>query len=186
MRVTAQALEQAVERARDHRQTLNFSADQAWRTLEAARASIDRADTKAGAVIAASGITGAALFSLVGTHRAPGLWTIAAFALCAASALAAAACAGMALRPRRLRTLSPTSLIYFDHVARMPGWSAEVYVRHARELFADPAALCDEIAAQVWSVARVSAMKYSWVDRSLFFLMFNLLMLGVATVMLAV
>lgn len=186
MRVRAYALERAVERARDQRQTLAFSADQAWRTLEAVRASIDRADTKAGAVIAASGITGAALFSLVETFRSPGLWTIAAFALCAASALAAAACAGMALRPRRLRMLSPTSLIYFDHVARMPGWSAEVYVRHARELFADPAALCDEIAAQVWAVAKVSAAKYSWVDRALFFLIINLLVLGIGAVTLSV
>ena len=186
MRVTAQTLETATERERDRRQLLAFSAEHAWRTLEATRAAVDRADAKAAAMIAASGVTAAALFSLVDAHRSVNRWTLVLLAACAASALATAACAGMALRPRRHRTLVPTSLIYFDHVARMPGFSVEVYVRHARELFADPAALCDEISAQVWSVARVSAAKYAWVDRSLFCLMTNLLTLGACSLLLTI
>lgn len=186
MRVTAQTLENATEREKDRRQSLAFSAEHAWRTLEATRAAVDRADAKAAAMIAASGVTAAALFSLVGGHRSVNRWTVALLAACAVSALATAACAGMALRPRRHRMLMPTSLIYFDHVARMPGFSVEMYVHHARALFADPAALCDEISAQVWSVAKVSAVKYAWVDRSLFCLMTNLVTLGACSLVLCI
>jgi len=186
LRITAQALENATERERARRQAQSSSAEHAWRTLEVTRASVDRADAKAGAVIAASGITSATLFSLVGTHRSGGWWVIAVLAACAASALAAAFCAAMALRPRRHRKSEPTSLLYFDHVARMPGFSAEDYVRRARGLFSDLALLCDQIAAEVWAVARISAVKYAWVDRALFFLMINLLTLGTSSIIFAI
>jgi hypothetical protein len=160
--------------------------EQAWRTLEATRSAIDRADNKAAIVLASSGATGAALFSLSDTHRPLGIAAAVAVSVCAVSILAAALCAGLVLLPRRDRGREPTSLLYFDHVSRMAEIGAETYWVLTRRLFGDPVELCHEITSQIWTTSRVAAAKYAWVHRSMIFLFCALLGVGAAALSIGI
>jgi hypothetical protein len=160
--------------------------EQAWRTLEATRSAIDRADNKAAIALASSGATGAALFSLAETHKLLGIAAIIAISLCAALILAAALCAGLVLLPRRERGREPTSLLYFDHVSRMAEVDADSYAQLASRLFGEPVELCDEISTQIWATSKVAAAKYTWVHRSMICLFCALLAVGTAALAIGI
>lgn len=159
--------------------------DRAWRLLDANHAAIDRADAKAGMVVAACGVSAAALVSVYGAHHAGAAANSSAL-FCAALALASTSSAGLALRPRRMRAQQPDSLIYFDHVTRMAGSSAERYLQSARSLFADEEALAIEITRQVWITAHLATVKYDWINRAVVLLFGNLLALGLTALLLVV
>lgn len=158
--------------------------DRAWRLLDTNHAAIDRADAKAGAVVAACGVSAAALVAVYSAHHADTA-AISSALLCAALALASTSCAGLALLPRRMRSWQPDSLIYFDHVTRMTDSSVESYVQSARSLFSDEEALTTEITRQVWMTARLATVKYDWIDRAVILLFGNLLALGLTALLLA-
>lgn len=158
--------------------------DRAWRLLDTNHAAIDRADAKAGAVVAACGVSAAALVAVYSAHRADTAEVSFAL-LCAALALASTSCAGLALRPRRMRSRQPDSLIFFDHVTRMADSSVEGYIQSARSLFSDEEELTTEITRQVWMTARLATVKYDWIDRAVLLLFGNLLALGVTALLMA-
>lgn len=151
--------------------------------LDAIHSAIDRADAKAGAVVAACGVSAAALTTVCGAHRV-GAAAIVCALLCAALMLASVSCAGLALRPRRMRAASLSSLVYFDHIARLSHNSAEVYVRDARALFGDAEALTEDILHQVWATSQLATAKYDWLDRAVVLLFAVLLTLGLTVLLL--
>ena len=171
------------ERQRE-RQALSFAVDQAWRTLEHTGRSIDRADAKAAAVLAASGGVGVILYNLGGEHSAAGLWSAFGLGLSAVLTLTAAVFAGVALRPRRAPGTTPLSLVYFDHIAHMPDPSAAGYVSRVSKLFLEPEELCRDLGTQVWATGQIAATKFGWVSRALSCMLAALCATGVTAVII--
>lgn len=165
---------------------MSFVVEQAWRALETTNRSIDRADAKAAVVLAASGTTGVVLFGLVDGHKTLGSWAEAMLVLSAVLTFAASAFAGLTLRPRRERRTALPSLLYFDHIMRIPDATATTYVELAKALFLDPEALCGDIVGQVWATGRVATAKYTWVNRSLICLFGALVTAGITALIIGV
>lgn len=163
----------------------NAVVDHAWRLLAANNTAIDRADAKAGAVVAVCGVSVGALVAVYSVHRFNAA-VVSSGLLCAILALASTACAGLALRPRRQRGHEPESLLYFDHVARMTASSAENYTLSVHALFIDTEALAVQISRQIWSTARLATAKYDWVDRAMILLFGNLLSLALTALLLVI
>lgn len=187
MRTTVQNTRGATaEQSEECARSWSLRVDQAWRTLEATRSAIDRADNKAAIVLASSGATGAALFSLVDAHRPLAVAATIAVSICAVSVLVAAAFAGLVLLPRRERGSAPTSLLYFDHVFRMTDMDADTYAALTTRLFGDPAELCREISTQIWTTSKVAAAKYTWVHRSMIGLFAALIAVGTAALAIGI
>lgn len=100
---------------------------------------------------------------IVDTHRPLGLAASIAVSICA-----------------------PTSLLYFDHVFRMTDMGADTYVALTARLFGDPAELCREISAQIWTTSKVAAAKYTWVHRSMIGLFSALIAVGTAALAIGI
>ncbi|MBB5934349.1 hypothetical protein [Streptomyces zagrosensis] len=79
---------------------------------------IKHAETKAGATLAATGITGGVIYNLAKDADTPSNWLIASAALCGIAVVSAGLCAGLVPWPRLKLQEDPTSLLYFHHIAR--------------------------------------------------------------------
>lgn len=154
-------------------------AAEAWQLLGVVSQWITNADAKAGAILAACGIVGGFLYSVVkdGAYTHKG-WVHTLAIVCAVLLTASAASAGFALRPRRRRDSPPQSLLYFDYVARQTIYSEAEYVTALTGLLRDPKALAEQIGMQVYQVSLVASAKYSWVNRALFAFLAALTALG--------
>src|SRR3954451_11037609 len=73
--------------------------DHAWKALGLIIDWIKHAEAKAGATMAAAGVTGGVLYNLVKSVNVIGLWLAIASVLCAVAVLAAGASAALALVP---------------------------------------------------------------------------------------
>jgi hypothetical protein len=165
-------------------ESMTFAVEQSWRTLEHTGQSIDRADAKAAAILAASGGVGAILYGLADERAATSGWIASALIVSAVSIVASALCAGLTLRPRRDRASIPSSLVYFDHIARALDLSVNEYLTRATGRFSDPEALYRDLATQIWVTGKVAAAKYAWVDRAMTFLLIGLLATGITALSL--
>lgn len=143
------------------------ASDEAWRVLDIASRWVTQADAKAGAVLAACGVIGGMLYSVIKDggygHRA---WVHGAAIVCAALLTGAAAAAATALRPRRGAASAPRSLIYFHHVGKLAPDEQAGYVASLSSLLHSPDLLTEQIGQQVWAVSRVAAVKFAWVNVS--------------------
>lgn len=118
--------------------------DQAWNVLRLVVDWIRHAETKAAAVIAADGVTGTVLYNLVKDRQDTPVLLDVPTGLCAVFVVLSGVCAGWSLVPRLWGRNDPTSLIYFDHVARRYG-SAGDYLPKFRKLTGSPSGLVDEL-----------------------------------------
>jgi hypothetical protein len=160
--------------------------DHGWRILDSVTNLIGHADSKAGAILAACGVIGGLLFSLVSGRTGLSAWAIVPATACAALAGTAAGCAGMALRPRRIHVGLPFNALYFEHIARVGGDSATRYGESLRELLRDTETLTDQLVAQIWISSRIAVRKYDWVDRAMLALFGSLTALGLTALLIAV
>src|SRR5215210_3500651 len=88
--------------------------DHAWKALGLIVDWIKHAETKAGATMAASGVTGGVLYNLVKSESVIGIWLAIASVLCAVAVLAAGVSAALALVPRLgARGDAPISPLYY-------------------------------------------------------------------------
>lgn len=152
--------------------TLNAvtTAEDAWKALAQANDWIKVADTKAGAVIAASGVLGGFLLRAV---PAPGHWgqdpwkvgiLLVALAVVGTSAL-------MSLRvfTPRLRTGEAPSLLYFDHIARCyprPEEFTGPYLAMLRQ----EERLQESLAEQLWATSVIARRKFRSVTYAIWLL----------------
>ncbi|MBQ1096641.1 hypothetical protein KBY55_11190 [Streptomyces sp. b94] len=152
--------------------------DHAWKALGLVVDWIKHAETKAGATLAATGVTGGVLYNLVKDVGTPSTWLIASASLCGLAVLAAGLCAGLVLWPRLKMREDPTSLLYFHHIAR--GHSAsDTYAMSLAALTKDMEALVTEIASQSWANSKVAHDKYMWGGRAIRLLLIALALLSV-------
>ncbi|MFH9824824.1 Pycsar system effector family protein [Streptomyces bobili] len=151
--------------------------DHAWKALSLVIDWIKHAETKAGATLAAAGVTGGVLYNLVKDVQSPSSWLIISAILCALTVLATGLCAGLVLWPRLNMKEDPTSLLYFHHVARGHATS-DSYAASLAPLIRDAEALVTEIANQSWANSKVAHAKYMWGGRAIRLLLLALVALS--------
>ncbi|WP_329111648.1 DUF5706 domain-containing protein [[Kitasatospora] papulosa] len=152
--------------------------DHAWKALGLVIDWIKHAETKAGATLAATGVTAVILYNLVKDADTPSTWLIASATLCGLTVLAAGLCAGLVLWPRLKMKEDPTSLLYFHHIARGHVVS-DTYTTSLVALTKDMEALVTEISSQSWANSKVAHEKYMWGGRAIRLLLIALFILSV-------
>ncbi|MFG3359848.1 Pycsar system effector family protein [Streptomyces griseofuscus] len=139
---------------------------------------IKHAETKAGATLAAAGVTGGVLYNLVKDVHRPSSPLIISALVCALAVLATGMCAGLVLWPRLKMREDPTSLLYFHHIARAHA-VGDSYAASLATLTRNPEALVTEIAKQSWANSKVAHAKYMWGGRAIRFLLVALVTLSI-------
>lgn len=160
--------------------------DQAWKALGLVVDWIKHAETKAGSILAGSGVSGGVLYNLVKSQDERS-WALnwaagGAGALLFLAALGAA----MALRPRLRSKEEPTSSLYYLHIARRHSRSggSKAYADSVLELTSDGSKLVNEIAGQVWANAHVASDKYRWINWAMAAFLLGLLLLAAVPVII--
>ncbi|KAA0940813.1 Pycsar system effector family protein [Streptomyces apricus] len=164
--------------------------ENAWRVLEVIRDWTKHAETKAATIMAAAGVVGGVLYSLVaggGDRWDHSPWFAAAAVVSAVCTVAAGLTAGLVLWPRQRLSggTEPTSLLFYDHIGREHPTSHADYRDRLSELLRDEDALVAAVADQVWANALVARRKYRWVGRSIVLLLFALTAVAVAAILSA-
>ncbi len=137
--------------------------EEAWKALGLVNDWLRHAETKAGATLAALGVTGGVLYNLVKSQRDVSAFLAVVSTICGAAVIVGGVFALLALRPRLRSQEEATSKLYFDHIARRhTGTDPAPYQQELAALVASPSSLIAEIAQQVWSNARVAKAKYKW------------------------
>lgn len=162
------------------------SPDQTWAVLSLVIEWIKHAETKAGATLAATGVTGGVLYNLLNEQPYTSVWVDTCAFLCVVLIFVSGICAGLALWPRLRSTEAPTSALYFDHIARAYRDESTSYVHDFRRMTQDSDRLLTEIGEQVWANAHVAHRKYKWAGRALVSLILALAMLAATTIPLAI
>ena len=157
--------------------------EDAWRLLNATNEWVRFADGKAAGSLAGAGVLAGALAQAgLSSHfddasqLVVGLWVVSG-----GFAPLSAVLALYALTPT-LRVGEPTSLIYFEHVARRYSDDATGHAAAVRALLQDPEMYLDEVAAQVWANSKVARGKFLASGWALFALGLGLLLAGAASV----
>lgn len=155
-------------------------AEDAWKVLALFIDLIKHAETKAGLTLAAAGVSGGIVYTLI---RSASRMTVALGVSAGVSALLAlttAILAGLALVPRRRTGPEPVSLLYYQQVAAVYGGRSDTYADELLALVRDRDALVAAIAQQVWSNALVARKKYHWSGLALHALLGALTALAIA------
>ncbi|MFE9310360.1 Pycsar system effector family protein [Streptomyces sp. NPDC007920] len=161
------------------------NADHAWKALGLVIDWIKHAETKAGATLGATGVTGGVLYNLVKDVATPSTWLILSSMLCALAVAGAGLCASLVLWPRLKMKEEPTSLLYFHHIAR--GHTAgDTYATSLIALTQDVESLVTEIARQGWANAKVAHSKYMWGGRAIRLLLLALVTLAITAALRAI
>jgi hypothetical protein len=148
-----------------------------WAVLGLVNDWVRHAEAKAGATLVATGVTGTALYNLIHNVKHPPFFLAFFSTTAAVFVLLGGACGAAALRPRLWSREKPTSLLYFDHIARAFD-SPVPYAAALRKLVLADDDELDQVAQQVWANARVARRKYRWVGWALVCLLLALISLG--------
>lgn len=157
-----------------------MSSEESWRLLQHVTESIKFADTKAGAVLAGSGVLGGVLVTAAPTghdfeaYPVPAVLTVLAIVCVGASALLSL----LVLAPR-LRAGEPRSLIYFDHIARR---NRDAFVDNYRTLVEREDDLIRQVADQIWANSQVARLKFRRVAVAVWSLGAGMVLAGAAAV----
>jgi hypothetical protein len=157
-----------------------------WRTLDMVQGSIQFADAKAATILLIDGaVATVATSRLVDAHQLlqGNYFLIAAVVVGATLWLLSAYNAIQCLRPR-VGSEDPTSLIYFDHIARRYPDDFREYLRAAQRELGTPEHIMHQISQQVWANARVAHRKHANARMALDFLILTVvlaLVVGIKT-----
>jgi hypothetical protein len=163
--------------------------EHAWRVLTLVNDWVRHAETKIGATLAATGVTGGVLFTLIRGRPDRSLTLEVTAAVCGALILLAGVLAGLALLPRLRakpwRSEPPTSPLYFAHIARRyRGVRAAEYPQVLAALSVDADALTREIGCQVRANAGVAHRKHRLTHAAILSLLLALLALVAVAVVI--
>lgn len=174
--------------------------EHAWRALTLVIDWNKHAETKAGLVLAASGVTGGVLFNLVKNKPDPGVILGSFAVVCATAILLAGISAAMCFlpqltvpeRPRRpARRTEPgpeadPSPLFFHDIATKHPRRPHTYYDDLHRLTSSPETLVREIAEQVWANSQVTDHKYTWATRAVICLLIAVLGLGLVALYVGV
>lgn len=166
--------------------SLSPQPDHAWKALSLVVDWIKHAETKAAAILAASGVSGGVLYQLVRTQADRSIALNVAAGAAGSLLFLSAVCAAMALRPRLRSKEEPTSNLYYLHIAKRHARSggSEAYSHLVLEVTSDGTKLVNEIAGQVWANAHVAKDKYAWINWSMATFLVGLLALSAVPVVI--
>ncbi|WP_155858730.1 Pycsar system effector family protein [Candidatus Blastococcus massiliensis] len=137
-----------------------------WEVLSLVNEWVRHAEAKAGTILAAAGVVAGVLYSLLDKQSQPP-WTLTVpAAACGLLAALAGFMSIIALWPQLRAREAPTSLLYFDHIARAYN-TPEAYGRALRGLVTSGETELQQVAQQVWVNATVARRKYLWAGRAL-------------------
>lgn len=161
--------------------------DHAWRTLDLVKSWVPHAESKAAAAITAAGIIGGVLYNFARGQHHPGIAFDVAAVACAVLVALTAVFAGIAVAPRLQSKWEPTSLIYFDHIARRHRKSdgSDAYTAALKNLLSNEEDLISELGYEVWANAHVARHKYRWVNRAIVSLLLSIIPLAAVAVLMA-
>lgn len=145
---------------------LTCDPDHAWRALDLVNEWVKHAEAKSGASLAAAGVVGGVLFNLVSDYPRASWWVVVPAIACGVAAVFAGVAAGVAIWPRLRAREAPTSLLYFNHIARGHA-EAATYQETLRLLTTDRLRLTQEIGHQVWANSKLATAKYKWAGLSI-------------------
>lgn len=154
------------------------NAEDAWKTLAQVTDWIKVADTKAGAVLSACGVLGGAVLHGMPPQQqwAQQPWSVGLLFTSLALAAASALLAVQVFAPR-LKAGEPTSLLYFDHIAR--GYAQpERFSRHYLTMLDADDRLRESLAEQVWATSTVARRKFRRVTPAVWLFGVSLLVAG--------
>lgn len=154
--------------------------DQAWKALSLVNEWIRHAEAKTGATLAATGVVGGLLYSLVKNQNHPSLAISVLASACGACVLAAGVFCALALVPRmrvRGQAEDPSNLLFYAHIAKAFRGDAPSYVEVLKTLTTSPTELTEHIANQIHANATVAHRKFDWASRALIALFLGLLFL---------
>jgi hypothetical protein len=179
---------------RPHRDELSTALvpaqpEQAWKALSLVNDWVKHAETKLGVTLAAAAATGTVLFNLVKDHS----HTSAAFdvtaVVCCASLLVAGACAMIGLYPvvrlGRGVTNDAVNPLFFHDIARAYKGDAPSYGSVLHTLTTNPDDLIRHLGQQIYANATVAQRKYSWANRAIRALLFDLLAIAALATIIA-
>lgn len=136
------------------------NSEDAWKALSQTNDLIKGADTKAGAVLAASGVLGGILVRAV---PAPRLWghdpLHAGLLLFSMVLVAVSILLALRVVVPRLRTGKSRSLLYFDNIARQYADAAD-FALACRSLFEQGDRLHHALAEQLWATSCIARRKF--------------------------
>ncbi|GAA0538994.1 hypothetical protein GCM10011581_06090 [Saccharopolyspora subtropica] len=136
------------------------SSDDAWKAIQHTNDLIKVADTKAGAMLAASGVLGGMLVrALPAQNRWLVEWPHVGLLLLSTAAVSASILLSLRVFIPRLRTDTSRSLLYFDNVARRYARAAD-FVPVYRAALEDPQRLEAALAEQLWATSRIARRKF--------------------------
>ncbi|NEW41406.1 hypothetical protein GV794_19555 [Nocardia cyriacigeorgica] len=168
-------------RATGHREAI----ESAWRTLELVHAQIRHAETKAITTLAAAGVLGQVLFSVVRAGREPHHVVLAtSAAICTFLVITAALFAICVLWPRLSPPAASIGPLHDGQTTGAVSLGRDGYTEALVALSRDPERIVDNLAAQVWENARVARRKYRYANLAVGNLLAAVFTLG-ATVALA-
>lgn len=163
--------------------------DEAWRVLGLVNEWVRHAETKVGATLAATGVTGGVLFNLIKGRPQRSLTLDVTATVCGALVLLAGILAGTGLLPRLRsrpwRKEPPTSPLYFAHIARRYRRDLESqYPQVLAALSVDHDAMTREIGLQVQANAGVAYRKHRLTHAAIVSLLLALLALVAVAVVI--
>lgn len=156
-----------------------------WKVLEHTNDWLRFADTKAAGALAGSGVLGglAANALLDGsTHLS---WPARFFVVTGLIALLVAAALALYVIVPRHKVGEPTSLIYYEHVARKYKNDPDAHHADLMKMLGDRDETGRQLANQIWANATVARQKYLYSSWSLLALAIAVLLLAVGTTITA-
>jgi hypothetical protein len=136
---------------------------EAWKALGLVNDWLRHAEGKAGATLAALGVTGGLLYNLVKSQENISVFLAIVSTLCGLAVITGGVFALLALKPRLRSQEEATSRLYFDHIARRhPGVNPAPYQQELVVLVQSSSNLIAEIGQQIWSNSKVASVKYKW------------------------
>jgi hypothetical protein len=148
----------------EHAESPAIDAAEAWKAISLVNDWVKHAETKSAATLAAAGVVGAALFNLVKDRTDFDCDCVLAIAapICGLFVVAASVFAVLALWPRLGGGGQPTSVLFFDHIARRHPTAPDNYIEELKSVVASPDILLNQLGQQVWAIAHVARRKYRW------------------------
>ena len=163
--------------------------EQAWKALSLVNEWIRHADAKAGAVLAAAGVTGGVLYNLVKNQQHPSCVMSVLAVVCGVLVFAAGFCATATLIPRRNVSGGPenfSNLLFYSHVALAYRNDEPTYARVLAALTSNKPDLTRHLANQVHANSVVADRKFVWTTRGVICLVGALAVVGIIAAILGV
>ena len=156
-----------------------------WKVLEHTNDWLRFADTKAAGALAGSGVLGGLAANAL-LDDSPELSCAARFFVVSGLvALLGATVLALYVVVPRLKVGEPTSLIYYEHVARKYKKDPDTHHADLMKLLGDTNETGRQLANQIWANATVARQKYLYSSWSLLTLAIAVLLLAVGTLIAA-